>query len=173
MESGALWDRSLVAKSMATMTRISSRIVLALAFVGVIGCSSKVSHPPTAKVTGKVEEKGKPVSGASVFFVPTTQGVQAAFGTTDESGNYQLTTFEPNDGAMPGAFKIKVTKFDKPPTATQVFKDSDEEIRYYQENPKAAQPPKSLVPTKYTNEATSGLTFTVGNGPNTYDIELK
>ena len=36
----------------------------------------------------------------------------AAVGQTDSNGRFELQTFEPQDGAVPGQYKIAVTKFE-------------------------------------------------------------
>ena len=141
--------------------------------IGLAGCSAENTNPRTVKVSGTVIEKGKGVEGASVVFVPTSKEGQAAFGTTDASGKYELMTFVLKDGAVPGTYKVKLSKYDKPAAGTQVFKDSDEEQKYYQENPKASQPAKNHLPAKYANDATSGLSHTVGDKTSTFDIEIK
>ena len=141
--------------------------------IGLAGCSAENTNPRTVKVSGAVTEKGKAVDGASVVFSPSSKEGQAAFGTTDASGKYELMTFVLKDGAVPGSYKVKLSKYDKPPAGTQVFKDTDEEQKFYQENVKASQPAKNHLPTKYANEATSGLSHTVGDKPSTFDIEIK
>jgi hypothetical protein len=146
--------------------------VLALA-LPCVSCAPANTNPRTTKVAGTVLDKGKPVADAAIVFVPTGKEGQAAFATTDTSGKYELMTFVPKDGAVPGAYKVKVSKYDKPPTDSRVFKDSDEEQKYYQENPKSLQPPKSLLPAKYASEITSGLTHTVGDAASVFDIEIK
>ena len=52
---------------------------------------------------------GQPVEGASVQFVPVDGG-PPAFGTTDASGVFTLTTFKQGDGARKGEYKVTVTK---------------------------------------------------------------
>jgi hypothetical protein len=141
--------------------------------VSLAGCTPASDNPRTFKVSGTVTEKGKGLEGVSIVFVPSGNGGQAAFATTDASGKYDLMTFVPKDGAVPGTYKVKASKFDKPPASTQVFKDSEEEQKYYQENPKAAQPAKNHLPAKYANEQTSGLTHVVADKPSTFDIEIK
>jgi len=76
------------------------------------GCGSSKK---TVRVDGTVTWDGAPVAGATVTFVPTGEGGKEAIGLTDNSGNFELTTFNSNDGAMPGEYAIIVTK--KPPVA--------------------------------------------------------
>ncbi len=121
-----------------------------------------------------VSLKGKPLEKALVIFVPKGSVGQASFGTTDAEGKYDLMTYEPQDGAVPGEYSVKVSKYEETAvTDTRVFKDSEEEQAYYQENPKAALPPKNLLPQKYASEASSGLAHTVGDTATVFDIDLK
>ncbi len=65
----------------------------------------------TAEVKGRVTLDGKPVAGATILFVPEPgSSARPATGFTDAEGNFRLTTFRPNDGAVVGAYKIVVTK---------------------------------------------------------------
>jgi hypothetical protein len=80
--------------------------VLALAAVEV-GCSGR----KTVKVEGKVTLDGQPLAGAAVTFIPLDMELlRPAHGVTGSDGYFRLTTFKPNDGAMPGEYKIIVKK---------------------------------------------------------------
>jgi hypothetical protein len=91
-----------------------------------------------------VKLDGQPVANAAVVFVPRTPGGREAYGSTDATGTFRLTTTKPDDGALPGKYKVVIqppappggsTPFDdpgKPPTAV----------------PKAAPGPR--IPVKYT-----------------------
>src|SRR5262249_9934025 len=77
----------------------------ALALVGV-GCGSD-----TVKVRGPVTLDGKPLPmGTAVTFVPVDKG-RSATGATQADGSFRLTTFKPEDGALPGEYKVTV-RFD-------------------------------------------------------------
>jgi hypothetical protein len=62
------------------------------------------------KVSGIVKLDGEPVEGASVQFLPVdpSKGMPAN-GRTGSDGRFRLTTRIPNDGAIPGEYKIVVT----------------------------------------------------------------
>src|SRR5215475_13197743 len=72
------------------------------------GCSS--GRPKTYRVTGTVTMQGKPVAGAAITFVPTSNEGEAASAITDSEGKYALTTWQAGDGARPGEYRVKVSK---------------------------------------------------------------
>jgi len=171
--------------------------ILSALLVGssLVGCGGK-SYPPTSPVTGVVTLDGKPVEGANVSFVSNDTKVQPASGTTDKDGKYSLTTFRSGDGAMPGEYKVAVSKYfseagqspyDKPaePEETVAPKASleDQYAAYekaYKDAPKgpptgAAKQPKTgnELPAKYASAGTSGISVTVKSGDNSFPIELK
>jgi hypothetical protein len=78
--------------------------LLLAASAGVAGCSS--GGP--VKVKGTVTLDGKPFPGASVTFIPAAEGGRSATGLTRADGSFELTTFKPEDGALPGEYKITV-----------------------------------------------------------------
>ena len=111
-----------------------------------------------------------------MVFVPQSQISQPAFATTDSEGRYALMTFATGDGAIPGQYSVKVFKFEKgtgpvdPKAPPMTF---EEEQKLPTTNEKPASPAKNLLPAKYADHLTSGLSHTVGDSPSTYDIELK
>lgn len=160
-------------KDKITATGWAIALLSALFFVG---CTPGSSNPKTYPVTGTVTKGGKPVSGAQIVFVSVEQGGQSAFATTDAEGKYQLMTFEPNDGALPGTYVIKVSKYEGGvvPTSTETRNlTPEEEAKLYNPDEKAPPPPKNALPEKYASEVTSGLKHTVSSSPSTFDIEIK
>jgi len=150
-----------------------------LPLVLITGCSRGDGKPKTYPVTGTVTLAGTPVDGATVIFVPKstpqpgTQGPQAATGITDAAGKYTLGTFAKGDGAVPGEYLVKVFKYPTPPQSGGGAGGSSE-AEYVPPEEGAPPPPapKNLLPEKYANEQTSGLSFTVEAKSNTFDIQL-
>lgn len=84
-----------------------------LCLVGLAGCGS--SDFPTAKVSGIVLCKGKPVADAMVYFEPikSADAKQAlvgkqAFSFSDSEGRFVLSTYDTNDGAVVGKHRVRV-----------------------------------------------------------------
>jgi hypothetical protein len=66
--------------------------------------------PKPVKVEGIVTLDGQPVENAAVVFQPGEGDRRAATGTTGGDGVFHLTTFSPDDGALPGDYKVLVTR---------------------------------------------------------------
>ena len=148
-----------------------------LVTVGIVlgGCSNS-SRPPTYPVTGTVTSQGKPVAGAAVTFVPAGEEGEAASAITDSQGKYALTTWQAGDGARPGEYRVKVSKQEQQtvdPSKMVKNLSIEEEQKIYVEKKTLPPPPKSLIPSKYQDESTSGLSHTVPNSSSTFDIEIK
>lgn len=145
-----------------------------------LGCGQATdpNRPKTYPVSGTVTQAGTPVEGATVTF-HLADGSRGAVGLTDENGNYTLTTFSAGDGAVAGDHKVKVTKFDRPTVTPKsdgsVADTGDEpEVPEGRESPEDDSAPKSLLPEKYANVETSGLTATVSeSGDNKFDFSLE
>ncbi|MGI6418573.1 MAG: hypothetical protein ACOX1P_23240 [Thermoguttaceae bacterium] len=157
---------------------VLSVLGLLVCALGVIGCAGRSLE--TVYVEGVVTLDGKPVSGATVTFVPVKeQGGVSATGSTDESGIYKLTAVgagavkaEAGTGTLPGEYYVGVDK-------TIVDAPSDdlpEEVRReaQQSGKGRPRPPaiKYVVPKKYNNPKESGLKVTVKEGENNIPIEL-
>jgi len=158
------------------MCRYFSVIVLFLFSLtcGLVGCNSS-DQPATFPVRGRVVYKGAPIVGASITFLGTG-APRAATGRTDESGSFQLTTFETNDGAVPGTHEVTIKKYttDPPamPTPEQVEKDPAASDRYTMAMVRWTQSAKLALPKKYSERATSGLHYEVNAGDNNFSIQL-
>jgi hypothetical protein len=132
-------------------------IVLAAPAAG--GCSAKHyqdQRPKLVPAGGVVRYNGKPLDGAHVTFTNTAAGI-SAYAVTDAEGKFTLTTFEPGDGAAPGHYQITVTKVQE--TGHPTAKTAPPVFR-----PGGAPRPRWLIPQKYANLATSGLTADVADG---------
>jgi hypothetical protein len=84
-----------------------------------LGCWG--SGHPTKKVRGTITFQGaKPPKGGEVFFAPASpsagESQRAAQGTFDENGSFELTSWEPGDGAAPGNYQVTITCWRETPT---------------------------------------------------------
>jgi hypothetical protein len=115
-----------------------------LLIVGAFGCGGSASRP--YPVSGQVTYRKKPLAEAVVTFHPKTSQPPGhpLSATTDAQGRFKLTTKTPNDGASPGDYTVTVVLREK-------RRDGDEEVRNG----------RNLLPSKYSEPGTSGLTATV------------
>lgn len=143
------------------MVRILS-IVFAVLFVS--GCGSK--YPETAKVAGKVTYQGQPLSTGRVSFWP--EKGRPAMGEIQSDGTYELTSFRKGDGAVPGRHRVSITSKQSVPPNAQKSPAAVEFIRGWGDNPGV----EWLIPKKYEQAETSGLTADVHSGSNTIDFSL-
>ena len=145
--------------------------------VGIVltGCSNS-SRLPTYPVTGTVTLQGKPVAGAAITFVPTGSEGEAASAITDSEGKYALTTWRAGDGARPGEYRVKVSKQEQTTVDSSKMVRNlsiEEEQKIYVESKKPRPPAKSLIPSKYQDDQTSGLIHKVEQKPTTFDIKIE
>lgn len=133
-----------------------------------IGCGdSGPKRPKTYPVKGTVTYNGEPVVDANLNF-QLAVGSGNAFAKTDSEGKYELMTFEHGDGAVPGDYRVSITKYELP--APPPARPST--AGYAPPPRRAASFSKNLLPRKYSNAVYSGLTVTVVKGRNTLDFEL-
>jgi hypothetical protein len=114
------------------------------------GCGGKA-----ASVSGVVTFDGKPVTRGTVSFSPTAGG-QKAIGVIDENGNYELSTNR-EQGLEAGTYNAAV---------------SSRERGAVGDGGGPPMPGKYLVPQRFSDANTSGLTFDVQRGSNRIDIAL-
>jgi hypothetical protein len=144
------------------------RIALAVSGLAAVGgCAADgPQRPKVVPVNGVVRFNGRPLDGARVTFTSAAGGI-SAYGVTDAEGKFTLTTFLPGDGAVPGKHQVTVVKAEEvghptAKTAPPVFR------------PGGAPHPRSLIPPKYGNLATSGLTAEVSEaGDNEVVLDLR
>jgi hypothetical protein len=150
---------------------------LSIAFAGCGGGgSAPKNREPVFQVKGKVTYKGQPVAGADIAF-KSKSVERTAFGRTDEDGEFQLSTFGTNDGAVAGNHDVIITKSSAAaPTTPEAPVESAEYVPPGFEKVKlAAKKAEPGIPAKYGKYETSGLVGIVnGDGaPNEANFELK
>ncbi len=135
-----------------------------LACLVMAGCGG--TELGTVGVTGTVTYQDQPVAGANVTFA--SEGNPLAVGTTDEKGVYTLMTVG-KPGAVPGEHKVYISKMESAGGASEPKPEDMVDMTA------KAKEAKNLIPTKYNNPATSGLTASVGNdaSANVFDFSLK
>jgi len=127
----------------------------------VSGCGKKLGE-----VTGTVSYKGKNLKNGSVLF-SGSDGVEYTT-NIDESGQYTAKV-------ILGDAKVRVTCIDD--SAMVNYTKALSAASRAKDTKKIPSPPRggsfSLIPEKYNDYATSGLSTTVKSGKNPYDIDLK
>ena len=122
------------------------------------GCGG-AQGPVPVPAKGVVTYKGQPMPKLSVAFIPD-KGMLAS-GTTDDKGQFTLTTSKPGDGALVGTYKVAISHV-------------SDEIPPMQGLSGQEKPPESPIPLKYGDPATSGITTTVDKDPakNNFTFDL-
>jgi len=110
------------------------------------GCGD--GRPRRVPVAGQVFIDDKPLTTGFVRIVP--DNMRAATGTLDSEGRFRLSTFDPDDGCVPGTHRVEIVA---KKTITQ------SEFLW-------------LVPPKYQSVETSGLTVTIDGPTDNLRIDL-
>jgi hypothetical protein len=103
-----------VATSVLQMVHIGINSTwFAIVAVVACGCGGNVATVPLYETSGKVTVQGQPADGAKVVFYPTSSELQGPrmpipAGMADATGTFQLQSYEPQDGAPAGEFKVTV-----------------------------------------------------------------
>jgi hypothetical protein len=118
--------------------------LLAVLFLAV-GCDSRPARVP---VSGKVLIDGEPLQFGAVVFVP--EGGRQSSGIIDDNGRFQLTCFEPGDGALVGKHHIQVL-------ASEALNNTT--VKWH-------------APKKYSDRRTSGLNEEIKGTTNSIVINL-
>ncbi len=144
-------------------------LFFATALVGallVLGCGDDSGVGGLLDIRGSLTLDDEPLTAKStvVLFKPdASKGNASRFepvGTVDEQGNYTLLT-EGKPGAPPGWYRVIVTATESQPDSAQ-------------RPPNRRPVPRSLVPAKYGQAATTELMIEVVEdpAPGTYDLRL-
>src|SRR5262249_1570933 len=147
--------------------RYCAVIFACIAFLPLLGCGEDDGIGQRYSVSGKVTYKGELLKGGNVNFLPDgADGSGRAASGVIKAGYYSMTTSTAGDGVLPGKYKVGINAN---------YTDMSEAVKQsggmYQGN-RLAGPRIKVIPEKYTNPATSGLTFEVKPTSNTFDIDL-
>jgi len=130
----------------------------------VMGCAGGDQNPPTSPVTGKVTYQGEAVEGATIQLLPSGSEGKLANAISKADGTYELSTFEPGDGAMAGPYKVTVRKIVSVQQGVQQSGENAGEPAFVN---------KDRLPRKYRSQESTPLEFTVkADGENTFALEL-
>ena len=130
-------------------------VLLAVA-LPLVGCGGG-GRPNSVTVTGQVLLDGQPLAGAAVMFTGPEGGAPVT-AVTDANGNFKLE-------AVIGLNKVAVAKTEGGGGAGEA------ELSPPDEMPSSPQV-SSVVPSKYANPATSGISVEVKPGMGPVKIEL-
>ncbi|MFO0846454.1 MAG: carboxypeptidase-like regulatory domain-containing protein [Gemmataceae bacterium] len=114
--------------------------------LGLSSCGD--GRKPTFPVSGKVVLGDKPVANATVVFHPAGGDANELRprATTQADGTFRLTTYDGNDGAPAGEYRVTV--------------------ELWLSSGRGDEGPTSRLPAKFARPETSGLAATVAAGPN-------
>ena len=135
-------------------------------FPCLLGCSG--SNPSTYPLSGSVTLDGEPLEGAAIMLKPVDGGSNG-YGVTDAAGHFEITTYRQGDGALPGDHQVIVSL--KKTVQPADMEPNEEEEEGLDDGTELAVSNQvevtSLVPERYADFETSGLTVQVGpeNGP--------
>jgi hypothetical protein len=138
------------------------RLLLALVATLVLaGCQRGPSMPAVVPVKGKVLlPGGEPLRGGRLNFLPKNPaglGGIEPFADIGQDGTFSVTTYQENDGAIPGTYVVTITPVN--------FKaKGGNPVRL----PNAAQ-----IPNKYLEEATSDLTADIKGEATDLTLQLR
>ena len=134
----------------------------------VAGCGGKGVYP-TQPAGGVVTFDGAPLEGARVWLLPKSAEFLNApvlvrpQGLTGADGKFVLTTYYTDDGAPAGEFDIIVLHGEVDP-------DGDSATPKSKAGKKNRGP---VIPHKYKDGKTSGLSATIKSGENNITLDLK
>ena len=136
-------------------------VVWAAVFCGLIGLLAGCGGAgglDTAQVSGTVTFDGKPLAQGTVSFTP--EKGRGATGQIASDGSYTLTTYKKGDGAVVGRHQVAIVAIDRQGATPTTLESMEKEITW-------------LIPRRYGNPFTSGLTFEVKQGTkNVANFEL-
>lgn len=127
--------------------------------LGVVGClESAGTISNLVPVTGSIALDGKPLSHGTIMFDPEGSEGQPAVGQI-VNGEFTMVTTVSAPGVVQGKYRVRVESTElvkRPPNAVPPFPEA-----------------KSLIPKKYNDLKTSGLTVEVEQGmvPVTFDLD--
>lgn len=129
------------------MIKVRSALRLAFILLAVVaaGCSKPgETRQPTFAVSGQVLDGANPIANATVVFHPVGDLGVKPHGKTDANGEFKLTTYDGDDGAPAGRYRVTVELW------ATVTADGG---------------PINKIPAKFAKPDSSGFTAEVAAGP--------
>jgi hypothetical protein len=156
---------------------------LALVTLGVLAGGCGGADKPL-KVSGTVTwaADGTPVTGATVRFIPVKEGGREADGFTGDDGRFELTSFHAGDGALPGDYKVVVTRPDPSEAVVEdpgAGESQTEKMRkWFQSKSKkggatTSGAAKGGIPAVYSQAQTTTLRWTVDPSHTSPELKLQ
>ncbi len=139
-----------------------------------VACSKGGGSVKLAPVKGKITFLGKPVAGAIVSF--HVEGApRISVGETDAEGNYRLSMFDKDDGAVVGQNTVTISgSAESEPVTPTNAEDYGKVMGIGAGNtPKDPKNTKASVPSKYADLKRGLLKVNVIDGPNEHDFKLQ
>lgn len=145
---------------MGRSPRFGSVVLVIVVAIGALACGC-TGKPRPVSVSGKVFYNDKPLPFGVVMFQP--ERGQLGVGEIQEEGFFRLSSYAIDDGVIPGKHRVCVTCFE----GQRPRKDSP--------GPGGGTASgELLIPRKYTEFGTSGLTAEVKeSGEQTFEFRLK
>jgi hypothetical protein len=143
-------------------TFVKKEILNAFVLLASFTCGCGDSRPATVPVQGRITWQGKPLTQGIISFLPKQHSdgfpSRTAIGVIQPDGSYQLSSFRPNDGVIPGDYQVAVDM-----TGNRSL-----------ENTTPAATKLDPATLRYTNPQASGLTATIPaeSSPLTIDFVL-
>lgn len=141
------------------MSRLLALIAVTLCVTGV-GCSR---GPHMGHIAGEVTYDGKPLSHGTIIFEVSGAGI--ARGEIKEGQILEVTTIDPGDGVPVGEATVAINSVE----TMESTKSRNSETGGAQ----GMMMGRDLIPVRYSNPATSGLSAKIEAGDNFLKFELK
>lgn len=124
-----------------------------------------------ATVEGVVLYRGRPVEGAEVGFMAAGAS-RYATGKTDADGEFRLSTFEPNDGAIVGTHTVTVRKLSRVSNGARAAAGYEDVESAMRAEARRAQAERNVLPARYARRDTTDLQYEVKPGANRFEIAI-
>jgi hypothetical protein len=148
---------------MVRLFRDGTRIIILTA--GLVIPTACTSSKRTAEVEGRVTYKGAPLPEGVVLFLAEDR--RQDIGSINPDGTYVVKH------APLGRNKVSVQTLPSVPESVPAVRVRNEPEKKGMPTGDKSPARSVPIPARYANTDTSGLTFTVQEGSNRYDIELK
>jgi len=158
------------------MSRHIKTLAIPFAFLGsivLLGCGDDDGIGKRYPLSGKVTYNGQGVAHGTINFLPEAGGDgKGAVGEIKDGAYRNVTTLTPDDGILPGKYKVTIVAYDVADLSNLQAKaagGATDQVQVAKANAKA----KNQVPMKYARAETSGLTHEAKAKSDTYDADLK